>query len=674
MDDVKLEILLSAKNASEAAFREVKGQLGSLQQELTRTAKAAESSFDLSRFKTAALGAAAAVYAAYRAMGQAIDLAEQGAKLERQAASFENLADAAGTSSRRMLEELKRVSRGLVSEVDLMAASGKALLMNIPAREIAKLMEIAAATSKTTGQTITEAFNDITMGVARQSRMILDNLGIIVDVEKANEDYARSLGKTASALTDTEKRQAFMNAVLRSGEDMVRRIGSSQGQLEGVNRLLAAQSDLWGEIAKTVAHALDKEFAELARFVTWMSEKLKAMRADAAESSRQALRQEIEMLRSLEAKGMAFPGGADRKQEEYNRRYLTPQLGLKESEEKKKRGSWSTPAWDSARFRAQEGVYPDMTEAEKKAAIEAREKFLKEQADAAKRTMEQLTAEVARYSEEFNLALMGQSRLEEYMTGGRDQNAISRMEQERLARIREEAKKLYGEDSDYITRHREEIGPYDDERVKKTMEEIRRQGEESMSSLVQLSQRTAEAMQENFSNLFFDAMKGELKSLEDYANAVMDSILRAVSDMAGQLATQAIFGGASVGGTAGGGGLIGWLAGLFGGGGGSTMSQSSALALVRHAGGPVDGSGPHRAMPAWMLASAPRLHNGLAPDEYPAILQRGERVLSRREAGRPAANITINVAAPGGRMERESLSQLQAGLLATLSRAHGRQR
>ena len=41
-------------------------------------------------------------------------------------------------------------------------------------------------------------------------------------------------------------------------------------------------------------------------------------------------------------------------------------------------------------------------------------------------------------------------------------------------------------------------------------------------------------------------------------------------------------------------------------------------------------------MPAAAFAGAPRLHAGgwagLAPDEVPAILQRGERVLSRREA------------------------------------------
>jgi len=38
-----------------------------------------------------------------------------------------------------------------------------------------------------------------------------------------------------------------------------------------------------------------------------------------------------------------------------------------------------------------------------------------------------------------------------------------------------------------------------------------------------------------------------------------------------------------------------------------------------------------RTMPAVAFAGAPRLHSGFAPDEFPAILQRGERVLSRRE-------------------------------------------
>ena len=59
---------------------------------------------------------------------------------------------------------------------------------------------------------------------------------------------------------------------------------------------------------------------------------------------------------------------------------------------------------------------------------------------------------------------------------------------------------------------------------------------------------------------------------------------------------------------------------------------------------------------------------GLRPDEVPAILQRGERVLSRREvaaaAGR-APNITINIQTRDG----ESFQQSRAQVAADIARA-----
>ena len=122
---------------------------------------------------------------------------------------------------------------------------------------------------------------------------------------------------------------------------------------------------------------------------------------------------------------------------------------------------------------------------------------------------------------------------------------------------------------------------------------------------------------------------------------------------------------------------IGWAAGIFGAasgaGGVSTemgaMSASSTYAMnadlvsaagqasyeipwyatVAHTGWYVgmEPSPATRAVSSSLFAAAPRLHDGLEPDEYPAILQRGERVIDRSRAGRrdndpqPQVNITI---------------------------------
>ncbi len=65
-------------------------------------------------------------------------------------------------------------------------------------------------------------------------------------------------------------------------------------------------------------------------------------------------------------------------------------------------------------------------------------------------------------------------------------------------------------------------------------------------------------------------------------------------------------------------------------------------AINLHSGGVVGRTNkPHGPVPALTFANAPRLHNGLNSDEFPAILQRGERVLSRREVAN--GGVVLNV-------------------------------
>lgn len=89
--------------------------------------------------------------------------------------------------------------------------------------------------------------------------------------------------------------------------------------------------------------------------------------------------------------------------------------------------------------------------------------------------------------------------------------------------------------------------------------------------------------------------------------------------------------------------LAGVLSGVLGNLGGGIFAN------ILYAGGMVDAAGPGRMVPALAFAGAPRMHSGgwagLRPDEVPAILQRGERVLSRREAAGygNGGNVTVNI-------------------------------
>ncbi|WP_425099339.1 phage tail tape measure C-terminal domain-containing protein [Tropicibacter sp. S64] len=106
------------------------------------------------------------------------------------------------------------------------------------------------------------------------------------------------------------------------------------------------------------------------------------------------------------------------------------------------------------------------------------------------------------------------------------------------------------------------------------------------------------------------------------------------------------------------------LSGTLGGAGG-------IFANILHAGGMVGSSSPSRMVPAMTFAAAPRMHSGgavgLRHDEVPAILQRGERVLSRREAQSYSTGGGINVTIMA--RDAESFRQSRTQVAADIARA-----
>jgi tape measure domain-containing protein len=122
-------------------------------------------------------------------------------------------------------------------------------------------------------------------------------------------------------------------------------------------------------------------------------------------------------------------------------------------------------------------------------------------------------------------------------------------------------------------------------------------------------------------------------------------------------------------------GVLGSLGGsLFGAPGPVAAAAGLFGSPIYHSGGIVGAPGPSRMVPVMTFAAAPRMHAGgwvgLRPDEVPAILQRGERVLSKREASTsargasvPAVNVTITT------RDAESFRQSRTQVAADIARA-----
>ena len=155
---------------------------------------------------------------------KSVQLATQSVALEK---AFTNLGKKIGLTSSSINKFSKAVD-GTVNNVDLMKSANQAMTLGVVKSEedMAKLFDTAQRLGKSLGVDTVSAIDSLVTGMGRQSIMMLDNLGIIVDTQKAYDDYADTINKTASELTDQEKKIAFNNAALASAEDKVGNLGA----------------------------------------------------------------------------------------------------------------------------------------------------------------------------------------------------------------------------------------------------------------------------------------------------------------------------------------------------------------------------------------------------------------------------------------------------------------
>ena len=152
-----------------------------------------------------------AVSAAFSALSKAADTTNMVKGLDQ-------LSVSSGHALGNLSKQLSQVTDGAISMRDAMTATVSASAGGMTNAAILRMGNVAKQASQALGVAMPDALNRISRGITKLEPELLDEIGIMVRVDKTSQDYARTLGKTASALTDFEKRQGFANAVLEQGE------------------------------------------------------------------------------------------------------------------------------------------------------------------------------------------------------------------------------------------------------------------------------------------------------------------------------------------------------------------------------------------------------------------------------------------------------------------------
>lgn len=163
----------------------------------------------------AALGTAV-IGGAALAGGAMLKLAIDAAPLQGIQSAFEGIATASGESAETMLAALQKGSAGMVTQRDLMQKYNLAasLVSDTFANELPNAMGYLTKVAAGTGEDMGFMLDSLVRGVGRLSPMILDNLGVQVDLNEAYEAFAPSVGKAAGELSKGEQQTALMNQVM----------------------------------------------------------------------------------------------------------------------------------------------------------------------------------------------------------------------------------------------------------------------------------------------------------------------------------------------------------------------------------------------------------------------------------------------------------------------------
>lgn len=144
--------------------------------------------------------------------------------------AYNDLTKAQGINADIMLREMRDAVRGTANDAELLQQANNAMLLGLPisTKEMGLLAKAGRQLGQAMGISAAKGLESLVVGIGRQSKLWLDNLGIIVDSDSAYKQMAKSLSKTTEELTDGEKKLAFYNATMDSVRQKMSILGKDQ--------------------------------------------------------------------------------------------------------------------------------------------------------------------------------------------------------------------------------------------------------------------------------------------------------------------------------------------------------------------------------------------------------------------------------------------------------------
>ena len=181
----------------------------------------------------------AAIYTVKKAFESALDFALLGERVQSIEFQFKAIAQSAGVAADTLSEGLLSASRGLLDDEEILQFATKSIVaLGDSAKALPAIFDQARIASKNLGTDFKDTAEAFSTFVETGNARLLKQFGLVIDTEKALNDYAKTLGLTASQLTVSQQQQIRINELLDTASKKFKdTTESSTGLKDSLTRL-----------------------------------------------------------------------------------------------------------------------------------------------------------------------------------------------------------------------------------------------------------------------------------------------------------------------------------------------------------------------------------------------------------------------------------------------------
>ena len=198
------------------------------------------------------VGAYATLAANIFAVSAAFNALRNAAQVQQVIAGLEASGAKMGLSLKVAAKEVKELSGNLLSTEESLRSTAQVMAAGFKTDQLKALTQVAKDAAFALGRPMQDSMDRLTRGVVKLEPELLDELGIMTKLTESNASAALAMGKTVSQLTNFEKRQGFLNAVLAEGTLKFGGLSDAAGNTTNFDKLAATFSDVTKSILNLI--------------------------------------------------------------------------------------------------------------------------------------------------------------------------------------------------------------------------------------------------------------------------------------------------------------------------------------------------------------------------------------------------------------------------------------